>query len=245
MKNCIKCNIEKKITHFYKQKRNRDGFTLKCKSCINDEKKQYYNINKENILIKNKKYGEINKIYLSEKRKEYYEENKDQLLKKNKEYYQNNKEYLSKKHIEYYYVNKDEISNRNKNNRDILNYKVSQKKKYDKLYSLKESIRSRIVGILKSNNFKKTSKTEEILGCTFEEFKLYLEGKFEPWMTWENRGLYNGELNYGWDIDHVIPLSSVETEDEIVNLNHYTNLQPLCSKINRDIKRDKINWKNE
>jgi hypothetical protein len=64
-------------------------------------------------------------------------------------------------------------------------------------------------------------------------------------MTWENRGLYNGELNYGWDIDHVIPLSSVETEDEIVNLNHYTNLQPLCSKIYRDIKRDKINWKNE
>ena len=28
-----------------------------------------------------------------------------------------------------------------------------------------------------------------------------------------------------------------------IKLNHYTNLQPLCSKINRDIKKDKL--KNE
>jgi hypothetical protein len=87
----------------------------------------------------------------------------------------------------------------------------------------------------------KQNKTSDILGCTFEEFKLYLESKFEDWMTWENRGLYNGEFNYGWDIDHIIPTSSAKTEEEIIKLNHYTNLQPLCSKINRYIKRDLIN----
>jgi hypothetical protein len=59
-------------------------------------------------------------------------------------------------------------------------------------------------------------------------------------MTWDNKGLYNGELNYGWDIDHVIPVSSGMTEEEVVKLNHFTNLQPLCSKINRDIKRNNI-----
>jgi hypothetical protein len=88
----------------------------------------------------------------------------------------------------------------------------------------------------------KKSKSIEILGCSFEEFKLYLESKFEPWMTWENKGLYNGELNYGWDIDHIIPISSATTEEEIIKLNHYTNLQPLCSKVNRDIKKD--NYEN-
>jgi hypothetical protein len=31
-----------------------------------------------------------------------------------------------------------------------------------------------------------------------------------------------------------IPLSS----NIDINLSHYTNLQPLCSKVNRDIKRD-------
>ena len=61
-------------------------------------------------------------------------------------------------------------------------------------------------------------------------------------MTWENRGLYNGELNYGWDIDHIIPISSGNTEEEIIKLNHYSNLQPLCSKINRDIKRDRLDY---
>lgn len=59
-------------------------------------------------------------------------------------------------------------------------------------------------------------------------------------MTWENKGLYNGELRYGWDIDHKIPISSASDEDDIVKLNHYTNLQPLCSYTNRYIKRDHL-----
>ena len=59
-------------------------------------------------------------------------------------------------------------------------------------------------------------------------------------MSWNNRGRYNGEFNYGWDIDHIIPISSAKNEDDIIKLNHYTNLQPLCSKFNRDIKKDKI-----
>ena len=58
-------------------------------------------------------------------------------------------------------------------------------------------------------------------------------------MNWENRGLYNGELNYGWDLDHIIPICKAKTDEEVYKLNHYTNFQPLCSKINRDIK-----WKN-
>ena len=92
-----------------------------------------------------------------------------------------------------------------------------------------------LVDTMDSINYSKKSRTHEILGCSYEELKIYLESKFESWMTWDNKGLYNGELNYGWDIDHIIPMSSANTEDEIYKLNHYTNLQPLCSKINRDI----------
>jgi hypothetical protein len=55
-------------------------------------------------------------------------------------------------------------------------------------------------------------------------------------MSWDNYGLYNGQLNYGWDIDHIIPLYSAEKEVDVLRLNHYTNLQPLCSKVNRDLK---------
>ena len=61
-------------------------------------------------------------------------------------------------------------------------------------------------------------------------------------MTWENYGLWNGELNYGWDIDHIIPISFGNTEDEILKLNHYSNFQPLCSHKNRYIKRNYLNY---
>lgn len=59
-------------------------------------------------------------------------------------------------------------------------------------------------------------------------------------MTWENWGKYDGRLNTSWDIDHIIPISSAETEEDIIKFNHYMNLQPLCSFVNRFIKKDII-----
>ena len=56
-------------------------------------------------------------------------------------------------------------------------------------------------------------------------------------MTWENHGKYNNSEGYGWDIDHIIPISMAKTEEDVIKLNHYSNLQPLCSKINRNVKR--------
>ena len=35
-------------------------------------------------------------------------------------------------------------------------------------------------------------------------------------------------------------ISSANTEEELIRLNHYTNFQPLCSRVNRNEKRDKI-----
>jgi hypothetical protein len=52
-------------------------------------------------------------------------------------------------------------------------------------------------------------------------------------MTWENYGLY------GWHIDHIIPLASANTEDELLKLFHYTNLQPLWAEENL-LKSNKI-----
>lgn len=33
-------------------------------------------------------------------------------------------------------------------------------------------------------------------------------------------------------IDHIIPISSAETLEDVYRLNHYTNLQPLWAKDN-------------
>lgn len=64
-------------------------------------------------------------------------------------------------------------------------------------------------------------------------------------MTWDNYGLYNGKFEFGWDFDHIIPLDSAITEGDVIKLNHYTNFQPLCSYVNRHIKRNKLDFKSE
>lgn len=38
------------------------------------------------------------------------------------------------------------------------------------------------------------------------------------------------------------PLRMANSEEEIIELCNYKNLQPLCSKINRNIKKGNINY---
>jgi hypothetical protein len=205
-----------------------------------DYNKEYREKNKEKIAENKKKWCEANKEKIKKRREEYKEINKEVISEKNKEYREKNKEKIK----EYREKNKEKIKEYRKEyrkkNRDKINEYERNKRKIDELYWLKTKLRSTISDSLRYKGYTKNTKTFEILGCTFEELKVYLESKFEPWMNWENRGLYNGEPNYGWDIDHIIPLSIGNTMDEIIKLNHYTNLSPLCSFINRDVKKDNI-----
>lgn len=110
-------------------------------------------------------------------------------------------------------------------------------------YRIKNNVSKMISKSIARNGYSKTSKTHDILGCSFDEFKEYIESQWEPWMSWDNYGnpkdgIY--ELNKTWDIDHIVPSSSALTEEDVIALNHYTNLQPLCSYNNRFIKKDFI-----
>jgi len=179
------------------------------------------------------------------------EERKEQM----KKYYQENKEKIrknqNKKYKKFYDENKERLLSEKKIKRRTEIYKEKKRiyertyeknrKKNDLLYNISKKIKSKISKSLKNNGYTKKSKTNEILGCSYEEFKQHLESKFEPWMIWDNYGKYKIDtFNYGWDIDHIIPQSSAMTEEELLKLNHYTNLQPLCSKINRDIKKNGV-----
>lgn len=91
--------------------------------------------------------------------------------------------------------------------------------KADPLFKLKYSIRLLIRNSLNNLGHSKSEKTESILGCSIVEFKHYIESKFVEGMSWENRS--------EWHIDHIIPSSSAKTKEDLIKLNHYTNLQPL------------------
>lgn len=52
-------------------------------------------------------------------------------------------------------------------------------------------------------------------------------------------------FNERWDLDHIVPKSTAKTIEDVIKLNHYTNFQPLCSHINRDIKKNRLDYKTE
>jgi len=193
---------------------------------------------KETINLKYKNDPEFRKKKL-EKGKIYREKNKEKILARKKENYLINREADNLRSKKYRLENKEKVKEYNKqyaiNNKEKRQNRHKNRCLNDKLYELTTKIRTIIAKIFN----RKKPKTIDIIGCSFEELKTHLESKFEPWMNWDNRGLYNGELNYGWDIDHIIPLSTAKTEEELVRLNHYTNLQPLCGYVNRVIKKDK------
>jgi hypothetical protein len=247
-KTCTKCNIEKSLSEFNNGKSYKDGKTPSCKLCIKESKRLYYLKNKTKIKTSVKKYTEGNKDKIKIIKAEYYNNNKLKINEKNKTYREKNKDNIYKNRAIWYQNNKEkakELSkqwlNNNKDKQRMIKQKyVKKRKEIDPLFKLTENVRCMISNSLSKQNYTKKSRTYEILGCSFDEFKSYLESKFESWMNWENRGLYNGTNNYGWDIDHIIPLSSATTEEELLKLNHFSNLQPLCSYINRVIKKNNL-----
>ena len=222
MKLCNLCNEIKDISDFGKGRNQ-------CKKCLSDKFKdyqqKYYTDNKEFLLERMKENYNLNIEERKSKNKIYIEENKDTLNEYNRNYRKDNPEKIK----EYKEKNKEQLKEYN-----TLYW--SKRMKEDELFRFKSIMRKSIGNLIKN----KSQSTQEIIGCSFEEFKSYLESKFEDWMNWENYGLFNGEYVFGWDIDHIIPLSSADGEEDVISLCHFTNLQPLCSRVNRYEKKDKI-----
>jgi hypothetical protein len=118
-------------------------------------------------------------------------------------------------------------------NRKWKQYDVLRKRRKEKendLIGFIQLIRQSVRKSFKRKGYTKRSKTYSILGENWDIVKQHFESLFKEGMTWDNHGL--------WEIDHIIPLSRAKTIDEVESLCHYTNLQPLWKKENRD-KSDK------
>ena len=230
---------------------NTVGKYLKCKDCISEYRKQYRESNKEKVAEGKKIWVENNKEKVREMQSYYYESNKELIIERSRIWSENNKEKSTKSKKKYVIDNIDIINERSrlnyKNNKEVINKRrnevVKEKRRNDNNFRIRTNIRSLITFYFNRKGIFKSKKCEVILGISYNEFILYIESKMEDWMTWENYGKYNGELNYGWDMDHILPISSGKTEEDMIILNHYTNLQPLCSKVNRDIKKDRLDYK--
>ena len=115
-------------------------------------------------------------------------------------------------------------------------YNARRQKEYrnkNELNKLKHALKVRTYIAFKQKRYNKNSKTEEILGASYEIVKVHIESQFKEGMSWGNRSL--------WHIDHRTPLASAKSEEEVIKLCHYTNLQPLWADENIK-KSDKMPW---
>lgn len=104
--------------------------------------------------------------------------------------------------------------------------KQSEHRRYKKSplnTKIKRNITSLISQSLKLKGYKKSSKTAKLLTCTIEQFHSHIESLFDSGMTWSNWG----QGVNSWQIDHICPCNQAQNEQELIKLQHYSNLQPL------------------
>lgn len=112
------------------------------------------------------------------------------------------------------------------------NSRMYHKKKSDPLFAASIRVRALIRDSFNKNGYSKSSLASEILGCTYEEFKRHIERQFVNGMCWERFS----EIH----IDHIVPLASAKTEQEVFALCHFTNLRPMfgVDNMRKNAKRE-------
>jgi hypothetical protein len=210
-KKCTKCGVVKSLDEFFNDKSKKDGKQSRCKDC-------------------DKEYKENNKEYNKTSRK-YYENNKEKIKNANKKYREKNKEKIKNANKKYKEKNKEKIKNANKKyreknkekKREYLKKYLKERRKTDFLFRLRGNISANIKESLNKKGYTKRNKTYNILKCEFNFFMKWINGIASNGHTY---GI--GELH----LDHVIPISLAETEDEVILLNHYSNYQLLSADEN-------------
>jgi hypothetical protein len=179
--------------------------------------RDYYLRNKEKMIktirgcfLKNKEK------YRAQQRKRY-ELNKERLIEESKDYYEENK-----------HKNKIKRDTYRKQNKERLYQTQRLRYKNDINYKLSQNLRNRIKNAIIKNKDLSDIKARELLGCTLEEVRIYIESRFTEGMSWTNYGLK------GWHIDHIKPINTFDLSDSEQRKQcfHYTNLRPLWAKDN-------------
>ena len=253
-KTCNKCNVSQPKDNFYKNKHTKDGLFGECSSCIKQYRKKCREnkseetkkmdslkrsakkrnmslddvIKEDNIINEakrlNMKYcydclrvldkSSFGKLKISSDglnttckecrsavTRDYYSNNVESITNQKMGYFTNNKKKILDRHVKY----------------------VKRRKDEDIMFRLSMNVRGRLKSYLRSIGVSPnlSKPTQEMVGCSPQELRDHLQSKFIDDMSWDNYGYR------GWHLDHIIPLASAKTKEEVIKLNHYTNLQPM------------------
>lgn len=130
----------------------------------------------------------------------------------NKQWREANKEKHRQNASDYYQRNKEHAN-------EVKRKRRLKRRHSDQFYAFRENIRNLVRQSFRDRDYIKSSKAQSIIGCDWEVLKNHIEAQFTCGMSWDNRGK--------WHVDHIVPLASAKTIEDIIRLNHYTNLRPL------------------
>lgn len=227
MKKCYLCKSVKLKTEFYRDSSRKDGLANRCKPCDSAARKERISRNfaqkaeydrkrreadPEAYAAYQAEYRKRNAEQIGVQRAEYRKRNSEKIAKANKAWIEKNYSSWRSRQREYYRANREWIVKRNSKYR-------SKRRKTNNLVAIADRVRRRLANAIARQGYTKRSSTNELIGCDWNTLASHLESQFTDGMTWENRG--------EWHIDHIIPLASASTEEELLALCHYTNLQPL------------------
>jgi len=107
------------------------------------------------------------------------------------------------------------------NNREKISKALAERRANNPIARMANSMRRSIRRYLDAGQ-KGEMSSFEIIGCSKDHLREYLQSKFAEGMTWDNYGKH-------WHIDHIVPLASARTVEDVKRLCRWTNLQPLTA----------------
>jgi hypothetical protein len=208
----------------------------KCSKCGEEKNLECFNKRKDTIDGRRNECKECWKI----KSKIQYEKNKEKYNKKSKERYEINKDIILEKAKEYRKNHKIQYAEYRKNHRKERRDYNKLKRQNDNLFNLTYKIRNLIYKSIKKRGYLKSSKTNQILGIPYEDCLKYLfeNAKLRYTDFKEEDFLIKDKFH----IHHKVFLETAKTEEDIIELNHYTNLELLTKNDHKAIHSD-INTK--
>ena len=189
--------------------------------------KRYRENNRKARAESQKRYELKNKEKISEYHHEHYLKNKKEISEYGRKYRLENKEKDSKRIKAWRLKNLKRIQERRNKNKEKRNKQDKLRRETDINYKLTFVLRNRLRNALNSVGTK-SKRTLDLLGCSVEFLKGYIESQFKPGMSWDNH------TSNGWHIDHIKQCCTFDLSKSSEQLKcfNYKNLRPLWAKDN-------------
>lgn len=217
MKRCTGCRRIKCLNNFHNDSNGLYGKNSKCKECTKIISHKWYVNHKVQVIKRTRIYALNNPDKVRKSQQRYSAIHREQERKRQR--------------LRYAHLSTHDRNELRKYHREYVHKRRYTNPAYRIAMSTRKRISHALNRVLKTSTEPHTrTPAKQLLGCSFCEYKRYLEQLFQPGMNWNNYGNKHGQ----WDIDHIIPCAKFDLEDTAQQLMcfNYKNTRPCWAYLN-------------